>query len=192
MLVFLLLFGIPFLPNNENTRFKRLEGWLRAKGKYITYAMVVTYYQIISWTGIVAWIVFYIVHSTGLLYEQLESGDIWIWMNVFPLVCIMNLLYYRYVIKSNIVDVLVEEYKPVGFANSRYQNRLADFIHFGYYSDPKDGSEKFEVMNQLESAAVYRIRPKWNERDFLTDWSLIKGVPWQTRKADVMVKSFKK
>ena len=54
---------------------------------------------------------------------------------------------FRYVIKSNIVDVLVEEYKPVGFANSRYQNRLADFIHFGYYSDPKDGSEKFEVMN---------------------------------------------
>ena len=69
MLSFFILFGLPFLPNNEDTKFKRLEDWVRAKGKYITYAMVVIYYEIISWTGIGAWLVFYIVHATGLVYE---------------------------------------------------------------------------------------------------------------------------
>ena len=69
MLSFLILFGLPFLPNNEDTKFKRLEDWVRAKGKYITYAMVVIYYEIISWAGVGAWLVFYILHSTGLVYD---------------------------------------------------------------------------------------------------------------------------
>ena len=99
-------------------------------------------------------------------------------MNVFPLVSVMNILYYKGVIKPQLVDELIRIYKPDGMANSRYQNRLADFIHSGFYNDPEDGSEKFKVMNELESAAVYRIRPNWNQKDFLTDWSLVGGEPW--------------
>ena len=31
------------------------------------------------------------------------------------------------------------------------------------------------MRNELETAAVYRIRPKWNFKEFHTDWSRIGG-----------------
>ena len=75
--------------------------------------------------------------------------------------------------------------------NAKFHNRLSDLIHSGFSLD-ENNKETFEVMNELESAAIYRIRPNWNSKDFLTDWSLVGGVPWQERKSEVMLKGFKK
>ena len=73
-----------------------------------------------------------------------------------------------------------------------YHNRLSDLIHDGYAADPVTFKETFEVRNELETAAVYRIRPKWNFKEFLTDWSRLgdnkdwKGVSWLEIKTEVM------
>ena len=48
-------------------------------------------------------------------------------------------------------------------------------------------------MNELETASVYRIRPKWNFKEFYTDWSRIggdnkddHGLSWLEIKTEVM------
>ena len=74
-----------------------------------------------------------------------------------------------------------------------YHNRLSDFIHDGFAADPVTFKETFEVRNELETAVVYRIRPKWNFKELHTDWSRLggddkdwKGVSWLEIKTEVM------
>ena len=74
-----------------------------------------------------------------------------------------------------------------------YHNRLSDFIHDGFAADPVTFKETFEVRNELETAVVYRIRPKWNFKELHTDWSRLggddkdwKGVSWLEIKTEVI------
>jgi hypothetical protein len=73
---------------------------------------------------------------------------------------------------------LKDQYKGSDRKNSQFHNRLSDFIHSGFALDDKN-QETFEVRNELESAAVFRIRPNWNtKQDIIADWAFVGNVSW--------------
>ena len=47
-------------------------------------------------------------------------------------------------------------------------------------------------MNELETAAVYRIRPKWNKIETYTDWSFVGEHSWKELKSEVMKGHYRK
>ena len=113
----------------------------------------------------------------GLGLQNVIKGEIWPWVNLYPLICISIIVYYRNIIGPQIVWTLLEAYKGSDNRNSMYHNRLSDLVHDGFSLD-ENYTETFEVMNELESAAVYRIRPRWNPKDQLNDWSRVGNESW--------------
>ena len=98
LLAWLIFFWLPFLPNNEEAYSESWEEWVRRHGQCITYSMIMIYNYIVPAAGIITYGGFILFAKVGLNDSKLESTDIWLWSSLYPLICLANILYYRFLL----------------------------------------------------------------------------------------------
>ena len=142
ILCWLLFYFYPFLPTDEDPWYgTKIQNFIRYRSKHITYACVVLYNQVIPIFGVLSYLVLIAIRGLGYGFKDVEKGEVWLWISLYPLICITIYAYYQFKIYPEVVAKLAKEYKGEDRKHSIYHNRLADLIHEGFHIDKKTYKE---------------------------------------------------
>ena len=123
-LCFLYFFFVPIKPESDN-KFQGCQRWLRRYNKYILYVLTIIYYIVVPIASIAHLGVIVTLSLTGKYYDDLIERTIWPWFATYPLVSVMTLIYYGYVISPNIVTFFKDAYFSHN-SNTIWENRIDD------------------------------------------------------------------
>ena len=107
ILCWLIFYFYPFLPTEEDPWYgTKIQDLIRYRSKHITYACVVLYNQVIPVFGVLSYLVIIIIRSLEYGFKDVEKGEIWLWVSLYPLICITIAAYYQFKLHPEIVKEL--------------------------------------------------------------------------------------